>query len=508
MNQPYLPLAQRRLMTFFVMASAIMNQVDTTIANVALPHIQGSTSASREQITWVLTSYIVALAIFTPLTGWLAGRFGRKRVVLTSIFLFTLTSGLCGAATNLNELIAFRIFQGMAGAALVPMSQATLLDAYPPEEHGNAMAIFGLAAITGPLVGPLAGGWLTEHMSWRWCFFINLPIGVMAWVGLMATMPDFAGKKGAKLDFFGFVLLAVGIGALQLLFDRGQVQDWFSSTEIWVEAVLAGCAFYLFIVHSLTTKHPFVNPAVFMDRNFVVCSIVGFFLGVLIYSPMSLLPEMLSNLFGYPIMDVGLAMAPRGLGVLVAMLVMGRVINRVDPRLLIGFGMTLAAFSMWHLSHMTLQSSSWIVVTTGVIQGMGSSSIFVPLSMMTFSTLPTHLRNEGAALNTLLRSYGGAAGIALVQVLIYRNEAKVQSRLTEGLRPDNPVVQSAMPNADFSAPASVAGIEHEIVRQATMVAYVDAYWALSIIGLLACAMVFLLRRPRQTQAAAEPQAAE
>lgn len=504
----YPPEGRRKLITLFTLAAAFMTQLDATIANVALPHMQASTSASREQITWVLTSYIVALAIFTPLTGWLAGRFGRKRVVLTSIFLFTLTSGLCGAATNLNELIAFRIFQGMAGAALVPMSQATLLDAYPPEEHGNAMAIFGLAAITGPLVGPLAGGWLTEHMSWRWCFFINLPIGVMAWVGLMATMPDFAGKKGVKLDFFGFVLLAVGIGALQLLFDRGQVQDWFSSTEIWVEAVLAGCAFYLFIVHSLTTKHPFVNPAVFMDRNFVVCSIVGFFLGVLIYSPMSLLPEMLSNLFGYPIMDVGLAMAPRGLGVLVAMLVMGRVINRVDPRLLIGFGMTLAAFSMWHLSHMTLQSSSWIVVTTGVIQGMGSSSIFVPLSMMTFSTLPTHLRNEGAALNTLLRSYGGAAGIALVQVLIYRNEAKVQSRLTEGLRPDNPVVQSAMPNADFSAPGSVAGIEHEIVRQATMVAYVDAYWALSIIGLLACAMVFLLRRPRQTQAASEPQAAE
>ncbi|WP_260045910.1 DHA2 family efflux MFS transporter permease subunit [Novosphingobium mangrovi (ex Huang et al. 2023)] len=495
-------------MTFFVMAAAIMNQVDTTIANVALPHIQGSTSASREQITWVLTSYIVALAIFTPLTGWLAGRFGRKRVVLISIFFFTLTSGLCGAATNLNELIVFRVFQGIAGAALVPMSQATLLDAYPPEEHGNAMAVFGLAAVTGPLVGPLAGGWLTEHMSWRWCFFINLPIGIMAWVGLTATMPDYPGKKAARLDFLGFALLALAIGALQLLFDRGQVQDWFSSTEIWVETLLAGCAFYLFVVHSLTTRHPFVSPAVFTDRNFVICSIVGFFLGVLIYSPMSLLPEMLSNLFGYPIMDVGLVMAPRGLGVLIMMLAMGRLINRVDPRLLIGFGMILSAYAMWHLSHMTLQSSGWIVITTGIIQGMGSSAIFVPLSMMTFTTLPAHLRNEGAAINTLLRSYGGAAGIALVQVLIYRNEAAVQSRLTEGVRPDNPVVQAALPNADFTSPASVAGMEHELVRQATMVSYINAYWVLSIIGILACAMVFLLRRPRRIDASADTLAAE
>ncbi|WP_067733992.1 DHA2 family efflux MFS transporter permease subunit [Novosphingobium naphthalenivorans] len=495
-------------MTFFVMAAAIMNQIDTTIANVALPHIQGSTSASREQITWVLTSYIVALAIFTPLTGWLAGRFGRRRVILTSIFFFTVMSGLCGAATNLNELIAFRVLQGIAGAALVPMSQATLLDAYPPEEHGSAMAIFGMAAITGPLVGPLAGGWLTEYISWRWCFFINLPIGIMAWVGLTATMPEYPGRKGPRLDFLGFVLLAIGIGALQLLFDRGQVQDWFSSTEIWIETLLAGCAFYLFIVHSMTTKHPFVSPAVFMDRNFVICSIVGFFLGVLIYSPMSLLPEMLSNLFGYPIIDVGLAMAPRGLGVLIAMLAMGRLINRVDPRLLVGCGMMLSALAMWHLSHMTLQSSDWIVVTTGVIQGMGSSSIFVPLSMMTFSTLPAHLRNEGAALNTLLRSYGGAAGIALVQVLIFRNEAKVQSRLTEGVRPDNPAMHFAMPDADFTLPSSVAGIEHEIVRQATMVAYIDAFWALSIVGILACAMVFLLQRPRRVTAPAQPVSAE
>jgi len=495
-------------MTFFVLAAAIMNQVDTTIANVALPHIQGSISASREQATWVLTSYIVALAIFTPLTGWLAGRFGRKRVVLTSIAMFTIASGLCGAATNLPELIAFRIAQGIAGAALVPMSQATLLDTYPPEQHGRAMAMFGLAAITGPLVGPLAGGWLTEHLSWRWCFFINLPIGIMAAVGLMATLPEFPGRPDQKLDFLGFGLLALAIGALQLMLDRGQVQDWFSSTEIVVEAVLAASALYLFVVHSLTRAHPFVSPAVFADRNFVVASIVGFFLGVLIYSPMSLLPEMLSNLFGYPIIDVGLAMAPRGIGVLIMMTLMGRLINRVDPRLLIAGGMLLAAYSMWHMSHITLQANSWIVVSTGVINGMGSSAIFVPLSMLTFTTLPAHLRNEGAALNALLRSYGGAAGIALVQVLVTRNEAAVQSRLTEGVRPDNPAVQAVLPDTDFGSASSVASLQHELIRQATMVSYVDAFYALSIVGLIACALVLLLRAPKRGPTAAEPMVAE
>jgi DHA2 family multidrug resistance protein len=314
-------------------------------------------------------------------------------------------------------------------------------------------------------------------------------------------MPEFPGQRGARLDFIGFALLAIGIGALQLLLDRGQVNDWFSSSETWVETLLAICAFYLFAVHSLTTRHPFVSPAVFVDRNFVVCSIVGFFLGVMIYSPMSLLPEMLASLFGYPIIDIGYAMAPRGLGVLIMMLLMGQLINRVDPRLLIAMGMTLAAASMWVLSHLTLQSSIWLVIVTGVIQGMGSSSIFVPLSMLTFATLPAHLRNEGTAINTLLRSYGGAAGIAMVQVLVYRNEATVQSRLTEGLRPDAPVVQWALPGIDFSSPSAVAGIEHEVVRQAAMVAYVDAFWALSLVGLAACAMVLLLRGSPRASAA-------
>ncbi|MBW8786117.1 MAG: DHA2 family efflux MFS transporter permease subunit, partial [Novosphingobium sp.] len=283
----------RRWITLFSMSAAVMNLIDTTIANVALPHIQGSTSASREQVVWVLTSYIVASAIFTPLTGWLAERFGRKRLMLASIVGFTVTSGMCGAAANLGQLVAFRVLQGVFGSALIPMSQATLLDNYPPEEHGKAMAVFGLAAVAGPLVGPLLGGWLTQSYSWRWVFLINLPIGVVSFVGLSAVMSETRSGRSAKFDLFGFTLLALAVGAFQLMLDRGQVLDWFQSREIWIEATLAATAIYLFVVHSLTAPHPFVRLAIFRDRNFVITSVIGFFLGILIYSSMSLIPPLL-----------------------------------------------------------------------------------------------------------------------------------------------------------------------------------------------------------------------
>lgn len=488
-----MPPATRRLMTFFIMSAAVMNQLDTTIANVALPHIQGSTSASREQIGWVLTSYIVSMAIFTPLTGWLASKFGRRRLVLTSIFFFTVASGLCGIATNLHELILFRIFQGIAGSSLVPMSQATLLDSYPSEEHGRAMTLFGLAAITGPLIGPLAGGWLTENASWRWCFLINLPVGAMAWFGLSALMPESTDEDTPNLDFTGFALLALGIGATQLLLDRGQILDWFQSTEIWLEATLAATCLYLFVVHSLTHERPFLRLEIFKDRNFVICSAVGFFLGVLIYSPMALLPQMLEGLMGYPTMEVGLTLAPRGLGVLVAMVVLNRIISKVDFRMMIAFGMLANAFAMYQMSHMSLQADNWIIITSGIIQGIGSSVIFVPLSAMAFSTLPTKFRNEATALNTLLRNYGAAVGIATLQAMTVRNTAIAESRLTENLRPDNPAVAAALPNTDFSRPEAASRMTGEVIRQATMISYIEAFQILFVIAMLATSIVFLLR---------------
>jgi len=497
MTSTDLPLTQRRLLTFFMMSAAVMNQVDVTIANVALPHIQGSTSASREQISWVLTSYIIAMAIFTPLSGWLASRFGRRRLILLSILFFTTASGLCGIATSLEELIVFRMIQGMSGAALVPMSQATLLDSYPQAEHGRAMTIFGLGAIAGPLIGPLLGGWLTDNMSWRWVFLINLPIGAIAATGLITVMPkDREGEK-TPLDFTGFGLLSLALGAMQLCLDRGQLLDWFQSTEIWIEAGVAATAFYLFLIHSFTTKKPFISPAVFADRNFVICTVVGFFLGILLYSPMSMLPQMLEGLMGYNTMDVGLTMAPRGIGVLTAMLVLNRFIAKVDYRVLVVAGMMCNSFAMFQMSHFSLQADNWIIITSGLVQGMGSTVIFVPLSALAFSTLPAHYRNEAAAMSTLIRNIGGALGIALVQAMTIRNAAIVRSRLAEGVRPDNPVVASAMPGLDLDLPGSAAQAYGEVARQAMMVSYVDSFHILFVLAMIGTSLAFLLHPPRR-----------
>jgi DHA2 family multidrug resistance protein len=497
MPETYPPPTQRRLITLFAMAAAIMNVIDTTIANVALPHMQGSTSASREEITWVLTSYIVSSAIFTPLTGWLATRFGRKRLLLVSIVGFTLASGLCGTANSLFELILYRMLQGVFGSSLVPMGQSTLLDINPPERHGSAMAVFGLAAITGPLVGPLLGGWLTDNLGWRWVFYINLPIGIIAFMGLSAVMPETAKRKGARLDLMGFALLALALAATQMMLDRGQMLDWFDSTEIKAEAVMAVLCFYLFGVHASTTPSPFVSPAIFRDRNFVVATTLGFSLGVLIYSAMALIPTMLEDLLGYPTLRVGMVLAPRGIGTLVAMLAMGRLINRVDPRVLVCVGLVVSGLSMYMMSGMSLNADGWLVLSSGVLQGLGSSSIFVPLTTMAFATLPARFRNEGSAMSTMVRNLGASAGIAIVQAMTIRNTATVQSRLVEAVRPDNPVMAMRLPGIDWTSAGALDQIQQSIIRQATMVSYIDAFWALFLVGVLSAPCVFLLKRPKR-----------
>jgi len=496
MTDTYPPPATRRLITLSIMAAAIMNQVDTTIANVALPHMQGSTSASREQITWVLTSYIIALAIFTPLTGWLAGKFGRRRLLLSSIAAFTFFSLLCGISTTLDELILFRVLQGASGSALVPMSQATLFDINPPEEHGKAMSVFGLAGILGPLAGPLLGGWLTENFSWHWVFLINLPIGVAAFIGLTATMPESRETNPRPFDMFGFLSLAVGIGALQLLLDRGQMLDWFQSWEICIEATVAATALSVFLIHVLTVPRPFIQLAIFKDRNFVICTLIGFSVGVMLFGTSSLLPPLLTGLFAYPVIEVGLVMAPRGLGNVLSTPVVGLVINRIDPRVLVFIGMATCAGASYELSHMSLESGNWPVMVAGFLNGVGTTLIFIPLSTMAFATLPRELRNDGAAINTLIRYLGSAVGISMLQILTYRNEAVVQSRLTETVRPDNPVFDLRMPWFDPTAPDSLARVDFEIVRQAMMVSYIDAFWALFLVSVCFAPLIFLLRIAR------------
>src|ERR1700736_6377923 len=316
----------RVLITLSVMLASIMQALDNTIANVALPRIQGSLSATQDQMTWVLTSYIVAAAIMTPLSGWLAGRIGRRRVFLYSVVGFTIASALCGLAQSLPEIVLARVLQGLCGAALVPMSQAVLLDINPPEKHARAMAIWVMAVTIGPILGPALGGWLTDNYNWRWVFYINVPFGILAAIGTISFLSETPLRK-SRFDFFGFATLSLAIGAFQVMLDRGQLQDWFSSTEICVEAALAAVAFYLFMVHTLTARNSFVNPGLFRDRNFDVGCVAIFTFGVVLFATLALLPPMLQDLLGYPVVTIGWVTAPRGVGVLIATLMVGRLIS-------------------------------------------------------------------------------------------------------------------------------------------------------------------------------------
>ncbi len=325
---PVAPKVNRAAITISIMLATIMQAIDTTIANVALPHIQGSLSAAQDQITWVLTSYIVAAAIMTPLTGWLAGAFGIKRVFLISVIGFTVASVLCGLAENLTQIVLFRLLQGVCGAALMPLSQAVLLRINPPERHGQAMAVWGTGVMIGPIVGPALGGWLTDNYDWRWVFYINLPIGIIAFVGILVFIHETRHAQRERFDFFGFGTLGVAIGALQILLDRGELKDWLHSTEIWVEATVAGLALYLFVVHTLTTSgRPFLNRELLRDANFVAGLVLMFFVGVIMFATLALMPTMLQQLMHYPVTTAGLVIAPRGVGTMIGMFLVGRIIS-------------------------------------------------------------------------------------------------------------------------------------------------------------------------------------
>jgi DHA2 family multidrug resistance protein len=490
----------RLLITGSVMAATIMNSLDTTIANVALPHIQGSVSASQDQITWVLTSYIVAAAIMTPLTGWLAGRFGQRRVLMVSIVGFTIASGLCGIAQNLGEIVGFRLLQGVFGAALIPSSQAVLLDINPPERHGQAMSIWVMGAILGPILGPALGGWLTDNLTWRWVFFINLPVGVLAFFGISTFLRGEGQHRTVRLDFVGFATLGLAIGSLQMMLDRGQQLDWFSSREIGVEAGLAALFFYLFIVQTFTARQPFINPRLFLDRNFLGCSIIGFVLGTVLFAVLALLPPMLENLMGYPVVTTGLVTMPRGVGTLLSTILVGRLVRKVDNRILMAIGLSVGAIALVMMSRMSLLMDERVVMISGFVQGLGTGMVFVPLSTMAFATLDARYRAEGTAMFTLIRNLGSSIGISSLQVLAIRNSAIVHARLTEGLRPDNPVMANLPAPYSLSEPGGIAALNAEISRQAMMVSYVDAFWFLAILSGTSLLLLLLIRAPKRAAA--------
>ncbi len=482
----------RGLITLCVMGASIMQALDTTIANVALPHIQGSLSSTQEQMSWVLTSYIVATAIMTPLSGWLAGELGRRRVFLVSVLGFTLASALCGVAQSLPQIVIARALQGICGAALIPMSQAVMLDINPPEHHGRAMTLWVMGVTVGPIIGPALGGWLTEYYSWRWVFFINVPVGILCFAGIAAFMPESTLRR-SRFDFFGFATLSLAIGALQLMLDRGQTQDWFSSLEICLYATLSALCAWLFLVHTVTTRGaPFISLGLFRDRNFLTGNFFIFVVGLVLFATLALLPPLLQDLVGYPVVYTGLVTAPRGLGTLAAMLILNRLMGRADVRLLIGAGFTMTALSLWMMTHFYLQMPSGGVIWSGVLQGVGTGFVFVPVSAITFTTLAPHLRNEGTAVFSLVRNIGSSIGISGVVALLTRNTQIMHARLAEHLSP----FANGLAAAAAAAPDAtrwLAGLNAEVSRQAAMLAYNNDFQLMLVLSLCAVPLVLLLR---------------
>ena len=496
-----LPGLRRNMVTICAMTATIMQALDTTIANVALPHMQGALGVTQDQIGWVLTSYIVAAAICMPLTGFLAARFGRRRLFIGAVIGFTLASMLCGAAQSIEQIVLFRLLQGVFGASLVPLSQAVLLDTWPRERHGSAMALWGVGVMVGPILGPSLGGWLTEYYNWRWVFYINLPFGLLAWFGLTAFVRETPIDRSRRFDLLGFALLGLGIGALQMLLDRGESLDWFASPEIVVEALLGGLALYLFVAHIFTHEQPFIEPGLFRDRNFSVGLVFIFMIGVILLATMALLPPFMQNLMGYPVIDVGMLLAPRGVGTMLAMMTVGRLAGRVDVRYLIFAGLLLTSLSLWEMTGFTLEVGTRDIVRTGFVQGLGLGFIFVPLSTLTFATLAPRYRTEGTALFSLMRNIGSSIGISVVIGYLAQRTQINHAAFADFINPFSLALRQAgeLGVYDAGTAAGLARLDREVTRQAATLAYLQDFRLMMFVTLAALPLLLLLRAPEKAR---------
>jgi len=494
-----LPSGERIIVTIGVMMAVLLQVLDTTIANVALPHMQASLSATQESINWVLTSYIVASAIALPISGWAADRVGRKRLLLISVVGFTATSVMCAAATSLTEMVIFRALQGVSGAFIVPLAQATLFDINPREKHGQAMALFGGGVMIGPILGPVLGGWLTDNYNWRWVFLVNLPVGILC-VLLMARYMPKTDTHRRKFDLFGFALLALALGGLQMFLDRGEQKDWFESWEIIVEAGLAIAAAWMFVVHIVTAKHPLFDRSMFADRNFSTGLLFMAVTGVLLLAGLALLPPLLQNLYGYSVLQSGFLTAPRGVGTLISMLLAGRLVGRVDSRLLVGIGVALMGVSLWMMTGFALEQPSRPVIMSGVVQGLGLGLIFVPLQSLAFETLAPQMRTTAASLLNLSRNIGGSVGISIVSAQLVRMTQVAHADLaTQVTQQTIPTSSSEMLQTIGPAvgPPALAFINAEVTRQALFIAYLDDFKLMMLVTFAVLPLLLLMKRGRQ-----------
>jgi DHA2 family multidrug resistance protein len=497
---------ERLVITFAAMAATLMQTLDSTITNVALPHMQGSLSAAPEQITWVLTSYIVASAIATAPTGALAQRIGRKRLFLTAITGFTVASMACGLAADLGQMVAFRLLQGLFGASLVPLSQLVLLEIYPREKHGPAMALWGMGVMVGPILGPSLGGWLTENFDWRWVFFVNLPAGALAFLGLSAALPASAPSRDARFDWLGFLLLSGAIGALQLALDRGQTLDWLGSPEIQIEFAVAALCLYLFVAQVLTARAPFLRPQLFADRNFTSALFMIFIVGIVLFSTAALMPQFLQRLKEFPVVTSGMVIAPRGVGTMLAMLVVGRLVARIDARLLMCGGMALIAATLGQTSTFNLDVPVATVAWNGFFQGVGLGLVFVPLNTLAYATLPAQERTDATALFSLVRNLGSSVGIALTFALLEHGTQSAHAALVQDVTPFNPAVSTYVANGAPYSTESLALIESEVTRQASLIAMLGDF-RLMMFAVLAATPLLLIFRCNFAPGSAPPAAA-
>jgi DHA2 family multidrug resistance protein len=496
-DRPQIEVTHKGLLTVAVMAAMVMQVLDTTIANVALPHMQASLGATQDSVSWVLTSYIVASAIAIPLTGWLSDRIGTRPLFLLSVVIFVIASALCGLATSLPAMVAFRLLQGIGGAFLGPLAQSIMLDINRPSEHGKAMSIYGMGIMVGPITGPILGGWLTENFDWRWVFFVNLPVGLACLTGLWLLLPRVTTTR-RSFDLVGWALIAITLGAFQLMLDRGQHVDWFNATEIWIEAGLAASALWMFCVHIATVRAPLFPLPMLRDRNLLVGSLFMFVLGMVPMAAMALLPPMLQSLFNYPVLDTGELLATRGIGVMVTMALAGRLIGIVDARVLVGVGLLIMASSLWMMTGWSLEMDWQPVVLSGIVQGVGLGFIFVPLNVLAFGTLPPQYRTDGASLFNLARNTGSSVGIAVVTVMLARNIQISHADLAAHVTPYNLALDPTLLRVAGSiGQGAMAAVDGMVSQQAAMIAYLDDFRLMMFATLAALPLLLLIRRARR-----------
>jgi DHA2 family multidrug resistance protein len=485
-----------------LMLTTVMVIMDMTIVNVTLPHMMGALGATADQVTWVLTGYIVAEAVTIPLTGYLTGRFGRRRILLVGIAGFVVASALCGQSTSLAEIVVFRVCQGIAGAPLIPLSQAVLVDSFPAEERGKAMAIWGIGIMLGPVLGPTVGGLVTEHLNWRWVFYVNLPVGLLNLV-LVARLIRETPRRSVGTDWLGAALMVIGIGSLQMLLDRGNQEGWWQSGLIDLLSVTAAAGIVLFVARTLAVPRPIVALRLFRDRNLAIASGMMLVFGLGLFGTIAVQPIMLERLLGYPAETTGLVMAPRALGSALSMAIVARLIRRVDQRWLIGSGMLLAALGTWVMSWYSLDISPGWIIWPGVVQGMGMGAMFVTLSTMAYGTLPSDQADAGAGLFNLARTVGAAIGVSIVATWYTRFGQANWNQLGGHINPFNPAMYQwltaqGLDVSDALAPMRLAG---ELSRQASMLAFTEVFELIALSFLLMTPLLLLIRGKTSDSAA-------